>query len=174
MKLPEIPADHHTTYMKLAIKEAWRAYNKGEIPVGAVIVSHKGEVLSNAHNETIARNDPTGHAEMIALRKAAKLIENYRLINTKIYVTIEPCIMCAGALIHARVEEVIFGVPDPKWGGLQSLYHFGEDGRLNHRIKVTSGILGSECEEIIQRFFKEKRKLLKGSSSSVGPFTDNP
>jgi tRNA(adenine34) deaminase len=159
--------------MRLAIQEARKAQEKGEVPVGAIIVAQNGEVLSRAHNETIARNDPTAHAEILALRKAAHRIKNYRLIKTKIYVTIEPCIMCAGALIHARVQEVVFGIPDPKWGGLHSLYSLGEDGRLNHRLKVTSGIMGCECEEIIQSFFKKKRKLPKDLLPSLGRSFDN-
>jgi len=123
----------------------------------------KGRILSKSHNETITRSDPTAHAEILALRQAAETVKNYRLIETKMYVTIEPCIMCAGALIHARVEEIIFGVADPKWGGLESLYQLGKDERINHQLKVTSGVLGSDCEEIIQRFFKEKRRKQKKS-----------
>ena len=148
----------HEIYMRIVLKEAWKAYEIGEVPIGAMIITNNGTILSKAHNETITRNDPAAHAEILALRKAAETINNYRLNNTKMYVTIEPCIMCAGALIHARVEEIIYGAPDPKWGGLKSLYQFGNDKRLNHRLKVTSGILESDCEEIIKRFFKEKRK----------------
>jgi tRNA(adenine34) deaminase len=148
----------HAFYMKIALSEALQAYAMGEVPVGAVVTSSRGEVLSKSHNETIKRNDPSAHAEIIALREAAKVLKNYRLNKTRIYVTIEPCIMCAGALIHARVEEVIFGVADPKGGGLVTLYQLGNDTRLNHQLKVTSGVLKAECGEIIQRFFKEKRK----------------
>lgn len=148
----------HDFYMKIALEEAFKAYEIGEIPIGVVIVANEGGILSKAYNETITRNDPTAHAEILAMREAAQTIKNYRLNKTKMYVTIEPCIMCAGALIHARVEEVIYGVTDPKWGGLKSLYQLGEDERLNHHIKVTSGVLEPECGEIIQRFFKVKRK----------------
>ena len=148
----------HEFYMQIALSEALKAYEMGEVPVGAVVMSSGGEVLSKSHNETMRRNDPSGHAEIIALREAAKALKNYRLNKTRIYVTIEPCIMCAGALIHARVEEVIFGVSDPKGGGLETLYQLGNDARLNHHLKVTSGVLKAECGEIIQRFFKEKRK----------------
>jgi tRNA(adenine34) deaminase len=150
----------HEFYMQIALSEALKAYEIGEVPVGAVVVSSRGEVLSKSHNETIRRNDPSAHAEIIALREAAGVLKNYRLNKTRIYVTIEPCIMCAGALIHARVEEVIFGVHDPKWGGLKSLYQLGDDHRLNHRLKVTSGVLETECGKIIQRFFQEKRKTI--------------
>ena len=147
----------HQTYMKIALGEAEKAYKKGEIPIGAMIITNDGRILGKAHNETITRNDPTAHAEILALRQAAETVKNYRLIETKMYVTVEPCLMCAGALIHARVEEIIFGAFDPKWGALKSLYQVGEDARLNHQIKVTSGILESDCGEIIQRFFEERR-----------------
>ena len=153
----------HDVYMRIAINEAWKAHEMGEIPVGALIIDCDGRILGKAHNETITRSDPTAHAEILALRRAAEATKNYRLVNTKIYVTIEPCIMCAGALIHARVEEIIFGVADPKWGGLESLYQLGKDERINHRLKVTSGVLGSDCEKIIQHFFKEKRRKQKDS-----------
>ena len=154
-------AGDHEFFMSIALEEAGKAREQGEVPIGAVMVSREGEVLSKAHNETITRNDPTAHAEIIALRQAAKKIDNYRLNNTRLYVTIEPCVMCAGALIHARVEEVVFGVSDPKWGGLLSLYQLGEDSRLNHQIKITSGILEKECAKIIQSFFQEKRIAVK-------------
>ena len=144
-------------YMNKALQEALKAYAMGEIPVGAVVVSSEGNVLSKAHNETISRHDPSAHAEIIAMRKAARILKNYRLHKTRIYVTIEPCVMCAGALIHARVDEVIFGVSDPKWGGLTSLYQLGNDHRLNHRLKIISGVLETECGSIMQRFFQEKR-----------------
>ena len=125
--------------------------------------------MSKAHNETIRGHDPTGHAEILALRKAAKSFGNYRLLQTKIYVTIEPCIMCTAALIHARVGEIIFGVPDPKWGGLQSLYRLGDDKRLNHQIRVTSGVLESECRGIIQAFFAQRRKNPQAPFLQVSP-----
>lgn len=144
--------------MQIALGEALKAYEMGEVPVGAVVIATGGKVLSKSHNETIRRNDPSAHAEIIALREAAEVLKNYRLNKTRIYVTIEPCIMCAGALIHARIEEVIFGVSDPKGGGIVTLYQLGDDTRLNHHLKVTSGVLKDECEKIIKRFFKEKRK----------------
>jgi len=159
----------HDTYMRVAVDEAWKAYDKGEVPVGALIIANDGTLLGKAHNETIARNDPTAHAEILALRQAAEVMNNYRLDQTKMYVTIEPCIMCAGALIHARVEEIVFGAFDLKWGGLRSLYQFGEDSRFNHHINVISGVMESDCRAIIQRFFKEKRK-----SQNDPPLLINP
>jgi len=143
--------------MRIALKEAWKAYEMGEVPIGAVIVDGDGNLLAKAHNETIARNDPTAHAEILALRQAAEAVGNYRLNDAQIYVTVEPCIMCAGAMIHARISEVIFGAYDEKWGALQSLYRIGGDERLNHRLFVTSGVLESECAEIMQSFFRERR-----------------
>ncbi|MBN2468933.1 MAG: nucleoside deaminase [Deltaproteobacteria bacterium] len=148
----------HSAYMKIALQEAWKAYESGEIPVGALIVSDDGLMLARAHNESIGRNDPTAHAEVIALRQAAETVGNYRLTHTSMYVTVEPCIMCAGALIHARVKEVIFGAFDPKWGALQSLYHLGHDERLNHRLHVISGVLEADCIDLMKRFFRERRK----------------
>jgi len=157
----------HDIYMRIALKEAWKAYDLGEVPVGALVVAGDGTILGKGHNETIARNDPTAHAEMIALSEAAEAIKNYRLLQTKMYVTVEPCIMCAGALVHARVEEVIYGANDPKWGGVTSLYRLCEDERLNHRLNVTSGVLESDCGDVIRRFFIERRGGKEDSPSEV-------
>ncbi|HNQ66576.1 MAG TPA: tRNA adenosine(34) deaminase TadA [Smithella sp.] len=143
-------------FMKIALEEAQSAYRRGEVPVGAVLV-REGNVLARAHNSPIALNDPSAHAEMQVLRQAAEKIGNYRLAGTELYVTIEPCIMCAGAIIHARVERVIFGARDPKFGAVVSLYNILDDKRLNHQVKVTEGVLKEECGEIISRFFREKR-----------------
>ena len=143
-------------FMKIALEEAEAGYRRGEVPVGAVLV-REGVVLARAHNCPIATNDPSAHAEMLALRRAAEIIGNYRLAGTELYVTIEPCIMCASAIIHARVERVIFGGRDPKFGAVVSLYNILDDKRLNHQVKVTEGVLKEECGEIISRFFREKR-----------------
>ena len=143
-------------FMKIALEEAEYGYRRGEVPVGAVLV-REGIVLTRAHNSPIALNDPSAHAEMLVLRQAGEKLGNYRLAGTELYVTIEPCIMCAGAIIHARVERVIFGARDPKCGAVVSLYNILDDKRLNHRVKITEGILKEECGEIISRFFKEKR-----------------
>ena len=158
----------HDVYMRIVLKEAWKAYEIGEVPVGALIITSGGIILSKAHNETIIRSDPTAHAEILALRQAGEVVQNYRLIGTKMYVTLEPCIMCASALIHARVGELIFGIRDPKWGGLKSLYQLGDDERLNHRLKVTPGVLESDCGDVIKRFFKEKRENKKIFASLDG------
>ncbi len=142
--------------MKIALTEAEDAYRRGEVPVGAVLV-YEGNILAQAHNSPISKNDPSAHAEMLVLRQAAEKIGNYRLSGMELYVTLEPCMMCAGAIVHARVERLIFGARDPKYGAVVSLYNVLSDKRLNHLVKITEGILSQECGEIISRFFKEKR-----------------
>jgi tRNA(adenine34) deaminase len=143
-------------FMKIALTEAEDAYRRGEVPVGAVLV-REGNILAQAHNSPIANNDPSAHAEMLVLRQAAEKIGNYRLAGTELYVTLEPCIMCAGALVHARLSRVIFGARDPKCGAVVSLYNILDDKRLNHQVRITEGILSQECGEIMSRFFQEKR-----------------
>jgi len=147
----------HEEYMKLALEEAEKAGQMGEVPIGAILVSENGAMLSAAHNRTVDLADPTAHAEILALREAAVKINNYRLLNTTLYVTVEPCIMCMGAIVHARISKVVFGTPDPKWGAAGSLYHFAEDDRLNHRVTITKGVCEQECRNLIQVFFRAKR-----------------
>ena len=144
-------------FMRQALAEAHLAAREDEVPVGAVLVTHDGAVLARTHNQTIARRDPTGHAEIIALREASQAVGNFRLLNTTIYVTIEPCIMCAGALLQARVARIVFGAWDPKWGGAGSLYNLADDARLNHTISVQGGVLEEECRAVMQDFFRGKR-----------------
>ena len=143
--------------MKLAINEAKKAGQKAEVPVGAVLVAESGEILSLSHNQVITLADPTAHAEILVLRKAAQKVLNYRLLGTTLYVTIEPCIMCMGAIVHARVTRVVFGTKDLKWGAAGSLYNFAEDVRLNHRPEIIQGICQDECRELMQEFFRSKR-----------------
>ncbi len=145
-------------FMKLAIDEAVKAYKHNEVPVGAVVVDRKNNIISRAHNQTITLSDPTGHAEILALRRAGEKILNYRLSDTILYVTLEPCIMCMGAIIHARVVRVVFGARDPKWGGAGSVYNIAEDGKLNHRPEIIGGVCEKKCRALIQNFFKAKRK----------------
>jgi len=139
----------------MALAEAESAFTLGEVPVGAVIAMD-GKVLAKAHNSPILMHDPTAHAEILAIRKAAQIRENYRLGGATLYVTIEPCVMCAGAIIHARIERIVFGATDPK-GGALSLYGIPGDQKLNHSVAVTGGVLKEECGEILSRFFREKR-----------------
>ena len=147
----------HDKYMKLALDEAEKAGQMGEVPIGAILVSDQGAVISAAHNRTIDLADPTAHAEILALRTAAKKSNNYRLLNTTLYVTVEPCVMCMGAIVHARVTDLVFGAGDPKWGAAGSLYNFAADSRLNHRVTVTKGICEQECRSLVQNFFRAKR-----------------
>jgi len=147
----------HIEFMKLAIKEAKKAGQKAEVPVGAVLVGESGDILSLSHNQAITLADPTAHAEILVLRQAAQKVLNYRLLGTTLYVTIEPCIMCMGAIVHARVTRVVFGVKDLKWGASGSLYNFAEDVRLNHRPEIIQGVCQDECRELIQEFFRSKR-----------------
>ncbi len=148
--------DRDERFMRLALAEAEKAFLAGEVPVGAVVV-RDGEVMASAHNGPIGFNDPSAHAEIIALRRAAAAEGNYRLAGATLYVTIEPCLMCAGALIHARISRLVFGAPDPKGGAVVSLYEVLRDSRLNHQVEVTGGVLGPACSEIMGRFFREKR-----------------
>ena len=147
----------HIKFMNPALEEAKKAGQKDEVPVGAVVVTKKGKILSSAHNQVIGLCDPTAHAEILAIRKAASKIQNYRLLNTTLYVTVEPCIICMGAIIHARISTVVFGAFDPKWGGAGSLYNFSDDTRLNHLPEIIPGICEDECKALMQDFFRSKR-----------------
>ena len=144
-------------FMWQAVIEAQQAAREDEVPVGAVLVSEDATVLAKTHNQTITRCDPTAHAEILAVRSAAEALGNFRLLNTTLYVTIEPCIMCMGALLHARISKIIYGAKDPKWGAAGSCYNLSADPRLNHVIDVEGGVLEKECRELIQTFFKAKR-----------------
>ena len=144
--------------MELALIEANKAWQKNEVPIGAVLVAENNELISVAHNLTITLKDPTAHAEILALRSAAEKIGNYRLLNTTLYVTVEPCVMCMGAVIHSRVSAVVFGTRDPKWGALGSLYNFAQDQRFNFQPKIIEGICMVECKRLMQNFFQSKRE----------------
>jgi tRNA(adenine34) deaminase len=147
----------HIKFMNPALKEAKKAGQKDEVPVGALVVTEKGKILSSAHNQVIGQCDPTAHAEIIAIRKAASKVQNYRLVNTTMYVTVEPCIMCMGAIVHARISTLVFGTFDSKWGAAGSLYNFSYDSRLNHHLEIVSGICENECQALMQEFFRSKR-----------------
>jgi len=146
--------DHE--FMELAVQEALQASQAGEVPVGAVLVQD-GEVVARDHNRPISLNDPTAHAEILVLRAGAARMGNYRLSGCELYVTIEPCLMCAGAMVQSRVSRLIFGARDEKGGAVKSLYHILEDPRLNHRVQVLEGVLGEQCQEIMQAFFSACR-----------------
>jgi tRNA(adenine34) deaminase len=147
----------HAIFMNLAVELAHQAADKGEVPVGAVIV-RDSQVIGTGHNLSIVNNDATAHAEIVAMRNASKKIRNYRLIGCDLYVTIEPCTMCVGAMVHARINRIIFGAKEPRAGALQSQFQLLDDGRFNHSIDVIGGILADECSEIMSKFFREKRR----------------
>jgi tRNA(adenine34) deaminase len=144
--------------MAIALSEADVAASMGEVPVGCVIVDSHGRRLSSAHNAREALADPTAHAEMIAIREASARLLSWRLEGTHVYVTLEPCAMCAGALVHARVARVVYGCADPKGGAVDTMFGIGKDARLNHRFEVVSGVLGEECAARLQRFFAALRQ----------------
>lgn len=146
--------------MRRALDQARRAFEEGEVPVGAVIV-HDGQVIAEAHNQRETLNDPTAHAEMIAITQAADMLKSWRLIDCVLYVTLEPCPMCAGAIVQARIPTVIYGATDPKAGACHSLYQITSDPRLNHQTAVLGGILGEECGAILREFFAVQRSLGK-------------
>jgi tRNA(adenine34) deaminase len=143
-------------WMGIALEEAALARQAGEVPVGAVIVRGE-ELLARAHNQPISSNDPSAHAELLAIQRAAAAAGNYRLSGMTLYTTLEPCIMCAGAILHARIERLVFGASDPKNGAAVSLYRLFEDPRFNHAVLVTGGVLREACAEILSGFFRGKR-----------------
>jgi tRNA(adenine34) deaminase len=146
--------------MKEALKEAKKGFENGEVPVGAVLAGPDGEIVSRAHNQPISLNDPTAHAEILVMREAGLFYENYRLTDTLLVVTVEPCLMCMGAAINARISGLVFGASDAKAGAAGSVYNLAADSRLNHGIEVTSGIMEEECRALMQEFFKTRRGKL--------------
>jgi tRNA(adenine34) deaminase len=143
-------------WMQEAISEARQAEAEGEVPVGAILLLNE-QIVGRSHNSSIQKHDPTAHAEVLALRQAAYYCRNYRLPGSILIVTIEPCIMCVGTMIHARVEELIYGAPDPKTGAVRSCFQLAEGGFLNHKLRVTSGVLEKECGSLLKSFFASRR-----------------
>ena len=146
----------HEFYMRAALEEARKGFDAGEVPVGAVVVAD-GRIIGRGFNQPIGGHDPTAHAEVVTIRAAAREIGNYRLVGSTLYVTIEPCLMCVGAMVHARVETLVFGAPEPKAGAVVSTCRAHELPSLNHRIEVLGGVLEEDCRAIIQEFFKGRR-----------------
>ncbi len=144
-------------FMREAVKEAKKGWLGGEIPVGALLIGESAGILARDHNRCIERNDPTAHAEILVIRQAARLLENYRLNGMTMIVTIEPCPMCMGAIINARLDTLVFGAFDFKSGAAGSIYNLSDDVRLNHRLKVIPGVMEQECRGLMQEFFREKR-----------------
>lgn len=147
-------------WMSLALAEAAQAAAEDEVPIGAIVV-RAGQVLGSAHNQREQLRDPTAHAEMIAITQAAMAIDSWRLEDCTLYVTLEPCPMCAGAIVQARIKRVVYGADDPKAGAVRSLYQLLEDTRLNHRVEVTSGIMAEDCGRVLTEFFQKKRLAKK-------------
>ena len=143
-------------WMEEALRAAQRALDAGEVPVGAVVI-HQGKIVGRGFNRNILDSDPTAHAEVVALREAGAAIGNHRLSDCEVFVTIEPCAMCAGAMVHARIRRLIYGADDPKAGAVHSALHVLNHPALNHRIEVLSGVLAGRCAEILQEFFRSRR-----------------
>ena len=145
--------------MARALELARRAAAAGEVPVGAVVVAADGAILAEAGNTCVRDSDPSGHAEMVAVRLAGRRLGNYRLPGTTLYVTLEPCAMCAALMVHARIDRLVFGAFDPKAGAVVSRYRIGSDGLLNHRFTVTGGVLAEECGRLLREFFQNRRRI---------------
>ncbi len=145
--------------MTRALELARRAAAAGEVPVGAVVVAADGAILAEAGNTCVGDSDPSGHAEMVAVRLAGRRLGNYRLPGTTLYVTLEPCAMCAALLVHARIDRLVFGAFDPKAGAVVSRYRIGSDGLLNHSFTVTGGVLAEECGRLLREFFQNRRRI---------------
>lgn len=160
LRADDNPLQPHDRWMRAALELARQAFDEGEVPVGAVIV-HDGRIVGEGYNQRESLNDPTAHAEMIAITQAAQSLESWRLLDCTIYVTLEPCPMCAGAIVLARIPTVIYGTNDPKAGACHSLFQITEDARLNHRATVLGGILQTECKGLLQEFFAAQRALGK-------------
>jgi tRNA(adenine34) deaminase len=155
----ELFSELDVVMMQRALSQARLAAETGEVPVGAVVVAADDRILAEAGNDCVGSSDPAGHAEMRAIRLAARAIANYRLPGARLYVTLEPCPMCAALLVHARIDHLIFGATDPKGGGVVSRYQIGGDGRLNHRFAVTGGVLAEECGQLLRDFFQDRRRF---------------
>jgi tRNA(adenine34) deaminase len=156
---PETEEDADRRWMRVALEAARAAgQERDEVPIGACVVGSAGELLAVAGNRTRTDCDPTAHAEIIALRAAARQIENYRLVGVVVYSTIEPCAMCAGALVQARVRRLVYGARDERAGAVESIFRICDAGSLNHRMELTAGVLETECREVMQAFFRARRK----------------
>lgn len=158
--LPQSPLAPHDYWMKKALDQAVIAFDEGEVPVGAVIV-YQERVIAEGRNQRETLNDPTAHAEMIAITQAAEVLQSWRLLDCTLYVTLEPCPMCAGAIVQARIPRVIYGATDPKAGACHTLFSLTSDIRLNHQSAVMGGVMAEDCKAILQEFFRQQRALGK-------------
>ena len=157
MDVAKVRSEFDEKMMRYALTLADKAEALGEIPVGAVLVDEKDNIIGEGWNLSIVQNDPTAHAEIIALRNGAKNIQNYRLLNTTLYVTLEPCTMCAGAILHSRIKRLVFGTSDYKTGAIGSRFHFFDDYKMNHTLEITSGVLAEDCSQKLSTFFQKRR-----------------
>ncbi|MED7788962.1 tRNA adenosine(34) deaminase TadA [Francisella sp. 19X1-34] len=148
--------EKHEFFMQKAYEQALLGYNAGEVPIGAIVVDQNDQILARSYNQTITLNDPTAHAEILALRKTAKKLNNYRLVDTKLYVTLEPCIMCFGALVQARVSELIYACDDTRVG-VTSIQKLHQGKGFNHKFRIVNGVMNQQCGELLRKFFRERR-----------------
>ncbi len=156
--------DQDEYWMQQALLQAEKVAKNGEIPVGAVLIDENG-MLASGGNNPIGNRDPTAHAEILVIRSAGEILQNYRLPGTTLYVTLEPCIMCMGAILHARIKRLVYGAADPKTGAVDSVYSIGNDGFLNHKIEIRGGVLAEQCSSLLKTFFRSRRKDKKIISS---------
>ena len=161
MDVAKVQSEFDEKMIRYALDLAAKAEALGEIPVGAVLVDDSGNIIGEGWNLSIVQSDPTAHAEIIALRDGAKHLQNYRLLNTTLYVTLEPCTMCAGAILHSRIKRLVFGASDYKTGAVGSRFHFFDDYKMNHTLEITSGVLAEECSQKLSAFFQKRREEKK-------------
>jgi tRNA(adenine34) deaminase len=159
--------DADIEFMRIALAEAEKGRELEEVPIGACIVSAEGELLARASNRTITNNDPTAHAEILALRGAAEKLRNYRLTGATLYTTVEPCAMCAGALVNARISRLVFGAHDERFGAVETKFRLCDSQELNHRMDIESGVLADECRRLMQEFFRERRAVKSAPEASA-------
>lgn len=163
------PNQTHEFYMQQALVLADEAERQGEVPVGALLVHH-GRIIGRGFNQVITQLDPSAHAEMLAIRDAAQTLQNYRILDTTLYVTLEPCPMCAGALVHGRVKQLVYGASDPRTGACGSVFNVVADPRLNHQLEVIPGILAEQCGERLSAFFRQRRAAQKALKKAAQNF----
>lgn len=159
-------AERDEDFMRLALREAEKARDLHEVPIGAVLVDSEGEILAAASNRTITNSDPTAHAEILAIRSAADKVGNYRLVGCTVYTTIEPCVMCAGALVNARISRLVFGAHDERFGAVETRFRLCDSDDLNHQMDIVSDVLADECRALMQQFFRTRRKDVERSAGS--------
>lgn len=173
MDATKVRSEFDEKMMRYALELADKAEALGEIPVGAVLVDDARNIIGEGWNLSIVQSDPTAHAEIIALRNGAKNIQNYRLLNSTLYVTLEPCTMCAGAILHSRIKRLVFGASDYKTGAIGSRFHFFDDYKMNHTLEITSGVLAEECSQKLSTFFQKRREEKKIEKALLKSLSDN-